>query len=134
MERAGVLHMVSKAMRPVLGKLFPRCAQDPVCLRCLCGNLSADVLGLGNAATPFGIRAVLRMRDILSGPAAKNELYLFIVLNTASLQLIPSTAAALRASLGAAHAFDILPAVWLSSACSVLAGILAAKQFARVFK
>lgn len=65
---------------------------------------------------------------------ASDELCLLVVMNTASLQLIPSTVAAVRAQLGAAHAFDILPAVWLASACSVGAGILAAKGLKRCWR
>ena len=100
----------------------------------LCGNLSANLLGLGNAATPLGIRAAQRMQTLAGGKGASDEMCLLVVMNTASLQLIPSTVAAVRAQLGAVHAFDILPAVWLASACSVGAGILAAKGLSRCWK
>ena len=96
--------------------------------------MSANLLGLGNAATPAGIRAALGMQRQSGSERAGNELCLLVVLNTASIQLIPATAAALRASLGAAAPFDILPAVWLSSLCSVTAGIFAARMFARALK
>ena len=133
MERTGILQSLARRMRPLLGRMFPNSSRDETCFACLCGNLSADLLGLGNAATPLGIRTVRRMQA-LPGGAPIRELELFIVLNTASLQLIPTTAAAVRASLGAQRAFDILPAVWLSSGCSVLAGVLALRALQHAFR
>ena len=100
----------------------------------LCGNLAANLLGLGNAATPLGVRAAQRMQALSGAAHASDEMCLLVVMNTASLQLIPSTVAAVRARLGAVHAFDILPAVWLASACSVAAGILAARGLKRCWK
>ena len=134
MERAGLTERLCAALRPVLRRLFPVCAEDPDGFWSLCGNLSADLLGLGNAATPLGIRAAQRMQALSGDQKASDEMCLLVVMNTASLQLIPSTVAAVRARLGAAHAFDILPAVWLASACSVAAGILAARGLKRCWK
>ena len=94
-------------------------------------TLRKDILGLGNAATPMGISAVRRMHALSGKPDASDEMCRLIVLNTASIQLIPSTVGAVRASLGSARPFDILPAVWLTSACSVTAGLLAARLFSR---
>ena len=131
MERAGLTERLCAALRPVLRRLFPVCASDEAGFWNLCGNLSANLLGLGNAATPLGIRAAQRMQALSGGKTATDEMCLLVVMNTASLQLIPSTVAAVRAQLGAAHAFDILPAVWLASTCSVMAGILAAKGLRR---
>ena len=134
MERAGLTEGLCTALRPVLRRLFPVCAKDSEGFWNLCGNLSANLLGLGNAATPLGIRTAQRMQALSGGGGASDELCLLVVMNTASLQLIPSTVAAVRAQLGAAHAFDILPAVWLASACSVGAGILAAKGLKRCWR
>ena len=97
----------------------------------LCANLSTNLLGLGNAATPMGINAVRRMQAVSGTAEATDDMCLLIVMNSASVQLIPSTVAALRASLGAASAFDILPAVWLASSVSVTSGILAARLLRR---
>ena len=115
-------------------RLFPACAADEEGFSSLCGNLAANLLGLGNAATPLGVRAAQRMQALSGAAHASDEMCLLVVMNTASLQLIPSTVAAVRARLGAAHAFDILPAVWLASACSVAAGILAARGLKRCWK
>ena len=99
----------------------------------LTANLAADMLGLGNAATPLGIRAARRMSRGCCG-AASNELCMLVVLNTASIQLIPSTLAGVRTSLGAADPFDILLPVWAASILSVVAGLLAARFFARIWR
>ena len=93
--------------------------------------MSANLLGLGNAATPLGIQAAQRMARN-SGGVATDELCLLVTLNTASLQLFPATAASLRAAAGCAAPFDILPAVWLASSLSVCAGIVSARLLAKI--
>lgn len=130
MEKSGVSRLLSRLLRPLLGCLFPKTAEDENAMGSLCGNFTANLLGLGNAATPLGIRAVQQMRARSGSEDATDEMCRLIVLNTASIQLIPSTVAAVRASLGAASPFDILPAVWLTSLLSAAAGLLAARLFA----
>lgn len=130
-EKSGLARRFSALLRPLLSRLFPEASRDPSALQDLCGNLTTNFLGLGNAATPMGISAVRRMHALSGMPDASDEMCRLIVLNTASIQLIPSTVGAVRASLGSARPFDILPAVWLTSACSVTAGLLAARLFSR---
>ena len=130
-EKSGLARRFSALLRPLLSRLFPEASRDPSALQDLCGNLTANFLGLGNAATPMGISAVRRIHALSGKPDASDEMCRLIVLNTASIQLIPSTVGAVRASLGSARPFDILPAVWLTSACSVTAGLLAARLFSR---
>ena len=93
MERAGLTEGLCTALRPILRRLFPVCAKDSEGFWNLCGNLSANLLGLGNAATPLGIRTAQRMQALSGGGGASDELCLRVVMNTASLQLIPSTVA-----------------------------------------
>ena len=133
MKASGLMDGLRRLFRPVLGRLLPRACQDPDTLAALSGNVSANLLGLGNAATPLGIRAARRMAQGCGGRAS-NELCTLVVLNTASIQLLPTTVAGVRAALGAESAFDILPAVWLASALSVAAGLLAAKALGRVWR
>ena len=133
MKASGLMDGLSRLFRPVLGRLLPRACQDPDTLAALSGNVSANLLGLGNAATPLGIRAARRMAQGCGGRAS-NELCTLVVLNTASIQLLPTTVAGVRAALGAESAFDILPAVWMASALSVAAGLLAAKALGRVWR
>ena len=121
------------AGRPVLRRLFPHAARDVQALDALSMNVSANLLGLGNAATPAGVRAAQAMARELRGDTASDELCLLVVLNTASIQLLPVTIAAVREAAGAAVPFDILPAVWVSSLCSVTAGLLAGKGLARIW-
>lgn len=130
-EKSGLARRFSVLLHPLLSRLFPEASRDPSALQDLCGNLTANFLGLGNAATPMGISAVRRMHALSGKLDASDEMCRLIVLNTASIQLIPSTVGAVRASLGSARPFDILPAVWLTSACSVTAGLLAARLFSR---
>ena len=123
MERAGITGMLSKLLRPVLRRLFPSTRDDSQLEDALSGNICANLLGLGNAATPMGIAAAKRLRR---GDAATDELCRLVVLNTASIQLIPTNVAAIRSTLGAEEPFSILPAIWISSICSAGLGIVLA--------
>ena len=133
MQATGISRAIARFLRPFLGKLFPNAAKDADTLGAIGGNFTANLLGLGNAATPLGISAVRRMQAASGGNAATDEMCRLIVLNTASIQLIPSTVAAVRASLGAAAPFDILPQVWLTSLCSAGAGLTAAWLLGRAY-
>ena len=124
---------LSRLLRPVLRRLLPQAGRDEETLAALSANVSANLLGLGNAATPAGIQAAKRMA-VGCGGTASDELCRLVVLNTASVQLLPSTVAALRGGLGSAAPLDILPAVWLSSALSVTAGLACARVLGRVWR
>ena len=134
MERCGLMKKLGKLLRPIFRRLFPTASADETALGYLTANVSANLLGLGNAATPMGIAAVKRMQQLSKSKTATDEMCLLIVMNTASIQLLPTTVASVRASLGAVSAFDILPAVWLTSICSVGAGIFAAKMLRRFYQ
>ena len=133
LNQCGLSAYTSRAFRPLLRRLFPAASRDEETLAAISANLSANLLGMGNAATPLGIRAARAMARG-GGSGASDELCLFIVLNTASLQLLPTTVAGLRAAYGAADPFDILPAVWLASASALAAGVGAAKVLARIWR
>lgn len=134
MERTGVTRMLSRLLRPVLGRLFPSSKKDPALAGSLSANICANFLGLGNAATPMGIQAVERFAKHSKKGVASNEMCRLIVLNTASIQLIPATVAAVRSSLGCHSPFDILPAVWVTSLCSAGIGLLAAWLLGKLWK
>ncbi|WP_312280535.1 nucleoside recognition domain-containing protein [Oscillibacter sp.] len=129
MNQSGLSAKLARAFRPILKALLPRASRDEKTLAAVSANVSANLLGLGNAATPLGIQAARRMAVGQEG-VASDELCLLVVLNTASIQLIPATVASVRAAAGAASPFDILPAVWLASVLSVIAGLAAAKLLA----
>ena len=130
MNTCGISDGLSRLFRLLLRRLLPNASQDPQTLAAVCANASANLLGLGNAATPLGIRAARRMARNCDG-VASNELCLLVVLNTASIQLLPATIASVRSAAGSATPFDILPAVWLSSVLSVSAGLAAAWLLSR---
>ena len=130
MASMGLTDSLSRLLKPVLGRLFPETRSDPALARDLSANICANILGLGNAATPMGISAARRMAK---GPSASHGLCRLIVLNTASIQLIPANVAAVRTSLGCATPFDILPAVWITSLCSASGGLLAAWLLGKVW-
>ena len=131
MNRCGLSGRLARVFRPLLRRLLPRASRDDETLSAVSANVSANLLGLGNAATPLGVQAACRMARGQNG-VASDELCLLVVLNTASIQLVPATVASVRAAAGAAAPLDILPAVWLSSALSVTVGLLAAKTLARL--
>jgi len=130
MEDCGMAAALSAMLRPVLRRLFPSASRDAEIMDALSANIGANLLGLGNAATPMGVRAAQGMARHADGKAS-NELCLLVLINTASIQLLPTTVAALRSACGARCPFDILPAVWLATAVSLASGLLAARLFAR---
>ena len=134
MENAGITHKLTVLLRPLLHRLFPGSRTDELLAQHLSANICANLLGLGNAATPMGILAARRMVDPKKPHLATDQLCRLIVLNTASIQLIPANVAALRSSLGCDAPFDILPAVWLTSLCSAGLGLIAAWVLGRVWK
>ena len=134
MRRSGLSARLSRLLRPVLRRLFPKAARSEDTLDALSMNVSANLLGLGNAATPAGIRAAQAMALDAHGKTATDELCLLVVLNTASIQLLPVTIASVRETAGAAVPYDILPAVWITSLCSVTAGLLAGKLLSRLWR
>ena len=134
MEHAGLTGALSRLIAPLLHRIFPSSRKDTVLAGQLSGNICANFLGLGNAATPMGIQAVKSMSQYAKQGCASDEMCRLIVLNTASIQLIPATVAAARAALGCKSPFDILPAVWTTSFCSAGLGVLSAWLFGKVWR
>lgn len=132
MDRCGLSRRLGRLFRPVLRRLLPQASRDPETLAAVTANVSANLLGLGNAATPMGIRAVRRMKS--AGGTASDEMCRLVVLNTASIQLIPANVAAVRASLGCQTPYDILPAVWITSLCSAGLGVTMAWLLGKVWR
>ena len=133
MRRTGLAGGLSRLLHPLLGRLYPDFAGDGPVMDAVSANVSANLLGLGNAATPLGLEAARRMSRRTPGVPG-DSLCMLGVCNTASIQLIPTTVAAVRMAAGCQTPFDILPAVWVTSALSVLTGIGAAKLLARLWR
>ncbi|MCI9171349.1 MAG: spore maturation protein A [Lawsonibacter sp.] len=133
MRQSGLADKLSRLLFPLLCRLFPQAAKDRDTMDSISANVSANLLGLGSAATPLGLEAARRLSRRSQG-AASDDLCMLVVCNTASIQLIPTTVATVRAAEGCAAPFDILPAVWLASTLSVGVGILACRIFAKVWR
>ena len=132
MEKAGFTGFLARLFMPLLRRVFPSVKNDPLLAGDLSANICANFLGLGNAATPMGIKAAQRLAAGRS--VASDELCRLVVLNTASIQLIPATVAAVRSSLGCQTPFDILPAVWVTSICSAGLGLIAAWLLGKLWR
>ena len=133
MKKTGIAEGLSRLLRPLLYRVFPSSRHDRRLREALSGNITANLLGLGNAATPLGIQAAQRFAEGTNG-TANAELCRLIVLNTASIQLLPTNVAAVRAAAGAASPFDILPAVWVTSLLSAGLGVCMAALLERVWR
>ena len=131
MEAAGITGMLSAFLKPLMNRVFPSTRTDTILSQKLSANICANFLGLGNAATPMGIQAAKQLKR---GNTATDELCRLIVLNTASIQLLPTNVAAVRAALGCQVPFDILPAVWVTSFLSAGLGVTAAWLLGKVWK
>lgn len=119
---------LAKFLSPITGFLFENTKKDSKAMEAVTMNLTANLLGLGNAATPLGLIAMKELdKENKHRNFASNNMIVFVMLNTASLQLIPTTMAALRLAHGSQDPFDILPCTWIASACSLICGVTIAK-------
>jgi spore maturation protein A len=133
-EEAGLVRAIAAAARPVLRRLFPAVPPEHPAMGAMVMNLSANVLGLGNAATPFGVKAMRELETLNPRPGTATDAQaLFCALNTASLQLIPATVIALRAAAGSRAPAEIIGATIVASLCGVVAAALAATLLRRAF-
>lgn len=129
-DKSGLTLTFAKFFQPLMQKLFPNCKENSDALRAICMNITANLLGLGNAATPMGIAAMKAMqKQNKSKNAASKEMIMFVVINTASIQLVPTMMSIVRKKHGAQYPLDILPAVWGTSFFSLILGILLTKFF-----
>lgn len=127
-ERANVTNFLVKLLSPLTRRLFPEVKNDADTLSRISMNMSANILGMGNAATPLGLRAMEKLDEINSDPTqASRAMCMFVVVNTASIQLIPTTVISLRSEFGSVTPGDILPAVWLTTAVAFFVGVTSAK-------
>lgn len=133
MRRSGLADGLSRLLAPVLRRLFPQAAKDRDTMDAISANVSANLLGLGSAATPLGLEAARRLAGRSPGTAS-DALCMLVVCNTASIQLIPTTVASVRAAAGSAAPFDILSATWLASSLSVGAGVVMCRLLSKVWR
>lgn len=134
-ESSGIMELLNKLLRPLARLLFPRVPAGHPAMSAIVMNLSANVLGLGNAATPFGIKAMEEMQKINPlGRTASDEMCTFLAVNTSSITLVPTTVMALRAQAGAANPADILGVTIVATLCSTAVALLADRLLRRRVK
>lgn len=126
-SESGLTRLFSRLFAPLLKPLFPRLDKESPAFESISMNISANLLGLGNAATPFGLKAMKQLQTLNgNSEEASNEMVVFVVMNTASLQLLPTTLAVLRQSYGSKAPFEIIVPVWISSACALCVALILA--------
>jgi spore maturation protein A len=134
-EKAGLIDKLARAVRPVFRPLFPGVPDGHPAISAMLLNIAANMLGLGNAATPFGIKAMEELDKLNPTPGtATNAQVLFLAINTASLQLVPTTVIALRASAHSKDPAGILLPTLLSTFCALTIAIVSAKILERFWK
>lgn len=132
-EDAGFIKFIGHIIRPVMKWLFPTIPADHPAMGAMTLNIAANMLGLGNAATPFGLRAMEELSKLNPRPGiATNAMCTFLALNTSSVQLIPATAIAILAANGDAAPVRIIFPTLIATACSTLAAILAVKSLEKL--
>lgn len=133
-EQSGLVHWIAKGLRPIMIRLFPEIPADEPAMGEMILNISANMLGLTNAATPFGLRAMQSLQKLNGGSqVASNAMCLFLAINTSSVQLIPTTAIALLAANGAMHPTSIILPALIATTISTCVAISSAKYFQRYF-
>jgi len=134
-QKTSLIHKLTKIFRPIINFLFPEMKHNEKAKQEISMNVIANVLGLGNAATPFGLKAMKTMQEEnIKKDTLSNSMAMFIVLNTASLQIIPTTVIAIRASLGSKNPSEIIFAVWGATITAVVVGVIATKIFIKCSK
>lgn len=133
-EAGGLLVIIARLIRPLMTRLFPEVPPDHPAMGAMILNLSANALGLGNAATPFGIRAMQELDKLNTRPGtASNSMALFLAINTSGITLLPTGVIAIRAAAGSADPAAILPTTLFATACATIAAISAAFFYRRFF-
>ena len=126
-EKSGLTDIVCRLLSPLLKIVFPKINTKSKAAKAISMNVTANLLGLGNAATPLGLEAMRRLQeDNNSSDRASGDMIKFVVMNSAAFHLIPTTVASMRQDYGCKTPFDIMPASWLASAAALTAGLTAA--------
>jgi len=125
--KSGLTNFFTIILRPITKLLFPTLDKDSEALKAITMNMTANLFGMSNAATPLGLKAVKELHKLSPSKTASNEICMLVVINTASLELIPSTILALREAASSANSFEIIIPVWLASIISITAGVILAK-------
>lgn len=131
-EESGLVSLLSSALRPILTRLFPDVPAEHPAMGAMLMNIAANVLGLGNAATPFGIKAMNELQALNNKPdTATDSMCMFLAINTSSVTVVPATVIAYRAAAGSTNASEILGAALIATTCSTTVAIIASKLLSK---
>ena len=131
-ERAGLIKVFAKLLKPLTKLLFPRLDPESPAVGSIVMNMVANLFGMGNAATPLGIRAIGELDKLNPNKkTASDEMCMFVVINTASLQLLPATLISLRQTFGSVNPGEVIVPVWIVSICALVVGVVVAKLLER---
>lgn len=134
-EKSGLVELITKLVKPVLRFLFPQIPANHPAMGAIVMNLVANFFGLGNAATPLGLKAMNELQKLNPRKdTATDAMSTFLVLNTSAIQLIPATVISIRTALGSSNPTEIVGTVWAASVCSTIVGIIAVKLFGAIYK
>lgn len=134
-ENTKIMEEISKILKPIIKFLFPKLNRESKAYKNIVMNITANILGLGNAATPLGLKAMEELqRENKNKKALSHHMMMLIVLNTASLQIIPTTVLAIRSSLGSQNPNIIIFPVWIVTICAAIVGITATKILIKLDK
>ncbi len=130
---SGLVHGLSRAMRPIMRRLFPDVPEDHPAMGAMMMNIAANMLGLANAATPFGLQAMRELQKLNTHVhTATNAMCTFLAINTSSVQLIPATAIAFLASGGSKHPTSVIVSALIATSVSTIVALIAVKKLAKL--
>lgn len=133
-SKTSIVKHLSKLLNPIMKRLFPDIKKEEKVHEEITMNMIANIMGLGNAATPLGLKAMKSMQKKNSDKnRLSNSMAMFIVLNTASIQLIPTTVIAIRSSLGSSNPTAMIVPVWIATICAAIAAVISAKLLMKKF-
>lgn len=133
-EKAEITKIICRFLSPLFSLLYKNIDKKSETARAMSMNITANLLGLGNAATPLGLEAMRRMQEANPDKdIATDDMVVFVVMNSAAMRLIPTTVATLRTQFGSNSPMEIMPATWLSTLLSLTAGIITAKVISKIF-
>jgi spore maturation protein A len=134
-EKSGLVRYLARLARPVLRLLFPEIPKGHPALGAIVMNLVANFFGLGNAATPLGLKAMSELQKLNKDKTtATNSMSMFLVLNTAAIQLIPATIIAVRSAAGSKNPAEVIVTIWVASVSATIAGVIAVKLLSSIYK
>lgn len=134
-QNTSIINKLTKILNPIINFLFPEIKNNKKVKKEISMNMVANILGLGNAATPLGLKAMKSMQEENPKKEILSDLMaMFIIINTASIQIIPTTVIAIRSSMGSSNPTAIVVPIWIASVITATAGIVITKIFIKLDK